>query len=137
MTEQTATTAPVFTENEGYVLDRMDYTSRYWQGLRETAKQKVAEDANSDWALMTDLAAAYGRDGEHRRLNQYLLAIRDGRLTIADALTNWSDSIMQDLLMIRIMNSSSPASNLINEQKLSSLQESYKLVTGWTAALTD
>lgn len=101
----------------------------------EKAREAVAKNANSDWALMDDLAEAYGWAPVNDRLEALLRNIEAGRFDLQGCLTRLNEILLSELLMARTSNSSSMASNLIAVKRLEATQKMYELATGWLIPL--
>lgn len=106
-----------------------------WNEKTEKARQAVVENKNSDWALMEDLAQSYGRQEMIFSLTRHKEFVEAGRGTWLDTMTKLRESLLQQLMSIRISNSTSASANLISQYKLEALQQTLELVSGWVTVL--
>jgi hypothetical protein len=106
-----------------------------WEEQAREAREAVAENKNSDWALMEDLAKAYGNAPMVFSLTRHKEYVEAGRGTWLETMIRLQDDLLRQLLMARISNSTSGASNLISEYKLQAIQQTYELVAGWVTVL--
>lgn len=117
------------------IMDQIQFHIETRTRQAEKAREAVAKNANSDWALMDDLAEAYGWAPVIDRLQNLLRNIEAGRFDLQGCLTRLTEILLQELLMTRTSNSSSMASNLISVKRLEATQKMYELATGWLVPL--
>jgi hypothetical protein len=98
------------------IKDRLEWEIGNAERREAAAKDRVAKDANSDWALMSDLAEAYGARPA-TRYRKWLLEQQAQRVPSWKSIEDLSARVLDDVLMYRGANSSNGASNLIKAEE--------------------
>jgi hypothetical protein len=98
------------------IKDRLTWEIENAERREKVAKERVAKDANSDWALMTDLAEAYGARPA-TRYRKWLLEQQAQKVPSWKSIEDLMERVLDDVLMYRGQNSSNGASNLIKEEE--------------------
>lgn len=120
---------------EDNMARRIRFALEGWEEQAAKAREAVAQNSNSDWALMEDLAKAYGYAPVAHAITRHLEYVENGHATWLDGMTKLRDSFLGDLVRSRVSNSTSAAANLISQYKLQATQAAFELVDGWVTVL--
>jgi hypothetical protein len=98
------------------IKDRLEWEIGNAERKESAAKERIKNDANSDWALMSDLAEAYGARAANR-YRKWLLEQQQLKVPSWKSIDDLMDRVLDDVLIYRGHNSSNGASNLIKEEE--------------------
>lgn len=118
---------------ESDVLDRIKFQLETWTRQNAKARQNVAENVGGDWGQMEELAKAFGRERSMGELINLLDRMEEqpARFTLVDLLERMNRRATEELMRVRLFNSTSLASNMIGMEKMYSLQSLAELSAGW------
>jgi len=111
------------------IKDRLEWEIGNAERKETAAKERVKNDANSDWALMSDLAEAYGARSANR-YRKWLLEQQAAKVPSWKSIDDLLARVMEDVLQYRGHNSSNGASNLIKEEEHQQLMKLIVELTG-------